>query len=73
MIRKKTVFVLGVGASVEVGMPAGQGLAQMIGARLDVRSSKHDSALLTAAATSIPDTHPAALLVAQGIGGSLDR
>jgi hypothetical protein len=37
MLRKKTVFVVGAGASAEFGLPVGRGLAREISSKLDVR------------------------------------
>lgn len=37
MLRSKTVFVLGAGASAEVGLPIGAGLLSDIAGRLDIR------------------------------------
>lgn len=37
MFQRKTVFVVGAGASTEVGMPVGATLANIIATRLDIR------------------------------------
>src|SRR5262249_47829985 len=37
MFRSKTVFILGAGASHEVGLPVGDGLKQTIATKLDLR------------------------------------
>lgn len=38
MSRTKTVFILGAGASAEVGLPVGEALKSIIAAKLDIRS-----------------------------------
>lgn len=38
MIRTKTVFVIGAGASCELGFPPGSGLLEQIRAALDIRN-----------------------------------
>jgi len=37
MFKRKTLFVLGAGASAEVGLPVGTALAKTIGKKLDIR------------------------------------
>ena len=40
MFESKTVFVLGAGASHEVGLPVGSGLAEIISKKLDIRFTR---------------------------------
>jgi hypothetical protein len=37
MFKRQTLFILGAGASVEAGLPAGKALAQAIGKKMDIR------------------------------------
>jgi hypothetical protein len=44
MFNRQTLFILGAGASVEVGLPVGTGLAETIGKKMDIRfefNNKH--------------------------------
>jgi hypothetical protein len=37
MFYRKTLFILGAGASTEIGLPLGGGLASVIASKMDVR------------------------------------
>jgi len=37
MFKRKTLFVLGAGASFEAGLPTGKDIAQTIGKKMDIR------------------------------------
>ena len=37
MFHRKTLFILGAGASAEIGLPVGGGLASVIASKMDVR------------------------------------
>ena len=43
MFKRRTLFIVGAGASAEVHLPAGAKLARTIGERLDVRFSDSGS------------------------------
>lgn len=42
MFKRRTLFVLGAGASQEVGLPLGKGLADLIGSKMDIRFERID-------------------------------
>lgn len=80
MISRKTVFVVGAGASAEFGLPTGPRLAEIIANRLDIRhddwgrrlvsGDQHlwDSIWHTQSADQVNDLQKACWLIRDGVG-----
>jgi len=75
MLRKKTLFILGAGASKEVGLPTGQELAKTISRMLDVHAGGIPNEIGEALLAQLYDGrpvpsrayHPAAVAISDGV------